>query len=134
MNRAISSGKLQLKGVDFKVLTDDEIADIHYASLEILEKTGVYVEDDDALDLFHSIGCRVDIEKRIVKIPHYLVEKAIRTAPSRIVLGARNHEKSYIMEGKRVTFTSFGEGVSVVELACSTGVYFNPSKAARRFS
>jgi trimethylamine:corrinoid methyltransferase-like protein len=38
MNRAICSGKIQIKGVDFKVLSDDEIADIHYASLEILEK------------------------------------------------------------------------------------------------
>ncbi|MBW2407043.1 MAG: Trimethylamine methyltransferase MttB, partial [Deltaproteobacteria bacterium] len=54
MNRAICSGKIQIKGIDFKVLSDDEIADIHYASLEILEKTGVYVEDDDAIDLFHS--------------------------------------------------------------------------------
>ncbi|RLC00334.1 MAG: hypothetical protein DRH90_18665 [Deltaproteobacteria bacterium] len=116
MNRAICSGKFQIKGIDFKVLSDDEITDIHYASLEILEKTGVYVEDDDAVDLFHSIGCRVDDNKRIVKIPHYLVEKAIRTAPSRIVLGARNHDKSFIMEGKRVTFTSFGEGVSVVDI------------------
>lgn len=116
MNRAICSGKFQIKGVDFAVLSDDEIKDIHYASLEILEKTGVYVEDDDAIDLFHSIGCRVDNDKKIVKIPHYLVEKATRTAPSRIVLGARNHDKSYIMEGKRVTFTSFGEGVSVVDI------------------
>ena len=116
MNRAICSGKFQIKGIDFKVLSDDEITDIHYASLEILEKTGVYVEDDDAIDLFHSIGCRVDIDKKIVKIPHYLVEKAIRTAPSRIVLGARNSDKSFIMEGKRVTFTSFGEGVSVVDI------------------
>ena len=105
MNRAICSGKFQIKGVNFEVLSDDEIKDIHYASLEILEKTGVYVEDDDAIDLFHSIGCRVDNDKKIVKIPHYLVEKATRTAPSRIVLGARNHDKSYIMEGKRVTFT-----------------------------
>lgn len=116
MNRAICSGKIQLKGIDFKVLSDDEISDIHTASLEILEKTGVYVEDDDAMDLFDSIGCRVNSDKKIVKIPHYLVEKAIRTAPSRITLGARNPDKSYVMEGKRVTFTSFGEGVSVVDI------------------
>ena len=32
MNRAICSGKIQIKGIDFKVLSDDEIADIHYAS------------------------------------------------------------------------------------------------------
>ncbi len=116
MNRAIFSGRHRLEGCEFKVLADDEIADIHNASLEILEKTGVYVDDDDALDLFNSIGCRVDSDTRNVKIPHYLVEKAARTAPSRIVLGARNQNKSYVMEGKRVTFTSFGEGVSVADL------------------
>ncbi len=66
MNRAICSGKFLLEGIDFKVLSDDEIADIHHASLEILEKTGVYVEDDDAIDLFHSISCRVEKVKDIL--------------------------------------------------------------------
>ena len=116
MNRSICSGKILIKGLDFKVLSDDEVVDIHTASLEILEKTGVFVEDADALDLFHSIGCRVDGTRKVVKIPHYLVERAIRTAPSRITLGARDPEKSFAMEGKRVTFTSFGEGVNVVDI------------------
>jgi trimethylamine---corrinoid protein Co-methyltransferase len=127
MNRAVSSGKHRLEGCEFKVLADDEIKDLHHASLEILEKTGVYVEDDKAFDLFHSIGCRVDRDTRNVKIPHYLVEQATRTAPSRITLGARNHNKSYVMEGKRVTFTSFGEGVSVVDI--NTGEIRDSTKA-----
>lgn len=70
MNRTICSGKILIKGLDFRVLSDDEINDIHTASLEILEKTGVFVEDEDAIALFHSIGCRVDGDKKVVKIPH----------------------------------------------------------------
>ena len=33
MNRAISSGKRRLEGCEFKVLADDEIKDLHLASL-----------------------------------------------------------------------------------------------------
>ena len=40
MNRAIFSGRHRLEGCEFKVLADDEIADIRNASLEIREKTG----------------------------------------------------------------------------------------------
>jgi trimethylamine:corrinoid methyltransferase-like protein len=34
------------------VLTRDEIEDIHQATLEVLEQTGVFGEADDALDVY----------------------------------------------------------------------------------
>ena len=46
-------------------LSDGDLHDIHLATLEVLERTGVWVEADDARDVFRDGGCRVDRETRI---------------------------------------------------------------------
>ena len=65
MNRAICSGKFQMKGIDFKVLTEDEIADIHYASLEILEKTAP--DKMSKAETYHNMGNSFMNEKQYDK-------------------------------------------------------------------
>ena len=67
------------------MFTEAELDDIHLDSLEILERTGVGVEADDALDIFIDGGCEVDRETRMVRIPPYLVEDAIRSARPRAI-------------------------------------------------
>ena len=67
-------------------LTDDELNDIHQATLEVLEKTGLFIETDEALEVFDGAGAEIDRPNKIVKIPPRLVEDAIRSAPSKILL------------------------------------------------
>ena len=57
--------------------------DIHQASLQVLEKTGIFVEDETARELFGSCGARVDEKSSIVKLPAAMVEDAIESAPAR---------------------------------------------------
>ena len=61
--------------VRLNVLTEDEIQQIHQATLEVLERTGVKVICDEALELLRDAGCEVDGD--IVHIPPQLVEEAI---------------------------------------------------------
>jgi trimethylamine--corrinoid protein Co-methyltransferase len=68
----------------YRGLTDDQCRVIHNASLEILERTGVQLYYQPAIDLLKSAGCTVN-ENR-VRIPPHLVEWALRTAPSLIKL------------------------------------------------
>lgn len=68
----------------FPCLSEEEIYQIHLASLEILERTGVEVFDDEAMRLLKEAGCHVDGSR--VRIPNHLVEWAIRSAPSKITL------------------------------------------------
>jgi len=42
------------------LLTINDYKDIHLATLQVLEKTGVVVEDQPARELFGSYGARVD--------------------------------------------------------------------------
>jgi len=89
MKRNAHAGRLGSGGLSLNVFTDAEFNDIHLATLEVLEHTGVFVEDDEALDIFADGGCRVDRETKTVRIPPYVVESAIASAPPEIVLAGR---------------------------------------------
>ncbi|RKZ07391.1 hypothetical protein DRQ05_03160, partial [bacterium] len=51
---------------------------------DILEKVGVFVENDEALELLDGAGAKVERNSNRVYIPAYLVENALETAPPRV--------------------------------------------------
>lgn len=113
MRRNAHAGKTLSSGIGLPLFSDDELEEIHLATLEILENTGVFVEDLDAFALFKGAGAMVDPDKKIVKLPPYMVEEAIASAPSKLFLAGRNPENDIVLEANRVGFTTFGEGVKV---------------------
>lgn len=115
MKRNLHAGKRQSGGFSLNVFTDDETYDIHLATLEVLEKTGVFVDDQEAREVFDGDGAFVDRKSKMVKIPPYLVEDAIRSAPSKLFLAGRNPKNDIVLESNRVGFTNFGEGIKVVD-------------------
>ena len=126
MKGNLHAGRPRSGGLSLNVFTDAELEDIHLATLEVLERTGVFVEDDEALDIFKDGGCRVDRETRIVRIPPHVVEDAIRSAPSRYVLYGRDPKNDFVMEPGRVAFTNFSEGIRVIDV--ETGEYRDSTK------
>lgn len=115
MKRNLFAGRRRSGGIGLDVFTDDEVQDIHLATLEVLERTGVWVEIDEALDIFSDGGCMVDRETRIVRIPPHIVEDAIRSAPASIALCGRDPANDIVIEAGRVGFSNFGEGIMVVD-------------------
>jgi len=111
----LRAGKHRTLGLSLNFFTEEELEDIHLATLEVLEKTGIFVESDEALDIFESGGARVDRGTKMVRIPPYLVEESIRSAPARVVLYARDPKHDLVLDGTRVHFTNFSEGVQVVD-------------------
>jgi len=89
----------------YRGLTDEQCRLIHCASLEILERTGVQVYYQPAIELLKKAGCFV--EESRVRIPANLVEWALRTAPSRIMMYDRSG-KPVMPLGDRVS--TFGIG------------------------
>jgi trimethylamine---corrinoid protein Co-methyltransferase len=114
-------------GLGLNVFTNDELDEIHFATLEVLEKTGLFIDDEEAMEVFHGGGAIVDRKTKIVKIPPYIVEESVRSAPSKLVLAGRNPKNDFVMEGKRVGFTNFGEGVFIIDPY--TGEYRETTKA-----
>ncbi len=68
----------------YRAMTDEQCRILHCASLEIMERTGVLLYYQPAIDLLKKAGCVVDGNH--VRIPAHLVEWALRTAPSRIMI------------------------------------------------
>jgi trimethylamine--corrinoid protein Co-methyltransferase len=84
-----------------EVLSAGDLDAIHAETLTVLEQTGVFVEDDEALDIFADGGARVDRENRMVRLSGETVEAAIAACP---------HD-----DGGPVTFSNFDEGVMYVD-------------------
>jgi trimethylamine--corrinoid protein Co-methyltransferase len=84
------------------VINSDQIEQIHQATLEILERTGVQISHPRALELLHGAGARVQGERAY--LPSWLVEDAIRKAPARVVLGSRSGERKVFLEGTKAWF------------------------------
>ncbi|MFO8009873.1 MAG: trimethylamine methyltransferase family protein, partial [Dehalococcoidia bacterium] len=68
-----------------KVLNREQALAIHTASLEILEKTGFKMEHKGVLEMLAGAGCRVS-DGNWVRMPSYLPEQALRSAPRQIAL------------------------------------------------
>jgi trimethylamine--corrinoid protein Co-methyltransferase len=115
MKRSLKSGKRRNSGFSLNVMTDDEVREIHLATLEVLKDTGVFVESEEALAIFDDGGCRVDASDKIVKFPHWVVEDAIQSAPATFHACGRRPEDDVVLEDNRVSFTNFGEGIMFVD-------------------
>ena len=115
MKRRSKAGINRSNGFSLNLMTDDEIHEIHLATLEILKTTGVFVENEKALEIYHGAGCTVDAKSNTVKIPHFVVEDAIRSAPATFIAYGRTPDSDVVLEDNRVTFTNFGEGIMIVD-------------------
>lgn len=58
-----------------------ELERIHQASLELLQKVGVSVDSDEALDALAASGARVDRDARTVRFPAEMVQERMLHAP-----------------------------------------------------
>ena len=116
MIRGIRAPYLQLAGCGLNLFTNDELAELHRATLDVLEDGGIMVLNDEAQEIFYSHSCKVDKKTNIVKIPPYLVDEAIMSAPSKLLLAGRNPKYDFVMEGTRVGFTNFGVGIKILDL------------------
>ncbi|MDM8544729.1 trimethylamine methyltransferase family protein [Desulfococcaceae bacterium HSG7] len=81
------------------VLNDEQKKEIHLAALEVLERTGIKMTHEKGLEILSGAGAKVSGNR--VRIPSWLVEDAILKAPSRLILGKRNGERSVFLEGDR---------------------------------
>ncbi len=77
---------------EIKVLSNDEIARVHNATLDVLENTGVKFMCKSALKVFKEAGLHVDNDD-MVYFPPDVVERCIRTAPPRFTRFPLNPEK-----------------------------------------
>ena len=117
MRRMSRSGIGTTAGFGLSAFSRDELDSIHYATLQILQDTGIKVLDEKALEVFHGGGCEVEKVDTygIVKIPSYVVEECTFWAPRTIVYDGRNPQDDFVAEPNRVGFTTFGGCINVID-------------------
>lgn len=89
---------------------------VHEATLEVLAEVGVKVTGGEALDILDRAGCAVDPATGNVRFPPSVVEEAVESAPGKILLASRDGGRDYVMGGRVVGYTNFGEGTKVYDI------------------
>ena len=82
---SIRSNDRMFLSAQFQRMSDEQCQKIHWASLEVMERTGVRLYEQEAIDLMRQAGAYVSDGNR-VRVPSGLVEKAFTTVPRRVVL------------------------------------------------
>lgn len=98
-------------GLAIGVLSATDLDDVHAATLAVLEKTGVLVETDEALDIFSDGGCDVDRERHVVRMPPEVVEEAIAACAEPSAGPGRGTADI----ARRTEYANFDEGVLYVD-------------------
>ena len=107
-----------VQGGQLRILSDDQIEQIHLSALSILWRTGVEVREDQAFDILKKAGCPTN--GKTVRIPSHLVEEAIRLAPKTFMLYGRDPNFKVTLEGRRVYYEPMIGRLNILDL--ETGV------------
>ncbi len=81
MARGLLANAKRTTALGLNMFTEDELWEVHLATLDVMWNVGVKVESARAREIFAGIGCEVNEETRIVKFPAYVVEDAMRVSP-----------------------------------------------------
>ena len=109
--KSITNPKLSLE-----ILTDEEVLRLHTASLDIIESAGIRFPSKRALDIWEAHGAQVDRNASIVKVPGHIIEDALKQAPPKYDLAARNPDQDLSLDGNHVFLGTDGCGVEVLDI------------------
>jgi len=98
------------------VLTKEQLRDLHLATLEILERTGVRMAHQRSLKYLDKMGANVDFKNQVVRFPRNLVEGAVKKSPKKVRICARDPKKDVILGDGRPHSHPSGGHMYVIDL------------------
>lgn len=87
---------------------------IHQASLEILERVGVRLHLDEAVQLLERAGAAVS-DGNLVRLPPRLVERAMDTVPKELTLFSRGGDPAMVLDGSRSYFGPGSDCLNILD-------------------
>lgn len=106
-----------------RLLSPEQIAALHAASLQILERVGVVVPHAETLGRFADAGAAVDFAGQRVRIPPELVERCLASAG-----------KQFTLQGRDVARTArFGVGERIYNSTAGQALWIDAPGAERRY-
>ncbi len=105
-----------LRGGQYKPLSEEEVKQIHRASLAVLEQTGIEVMPSECREIFKDAGAHIDEDNNRVYISKAMVEHALASAPNEVMLCGRDPKHDMHLGGTRVYMGTGGAAVKVLDL------------------
>ena len=105
-----------VRNIEFRVLDEETIKKIHEKSLYIMEKIGMRVGGKRAVDLLTAHGARLGADG-LMRIGADMVEKALQSAPKKLVLYNRSGEEAMVIdsENSQVYFGTHSDQLEIVD-------------------
>lgn len=75
-----------------QTLTQEQMTKIHDSAMDLLKNTGIAFNEEEAIEIFKSNGFKVD--DKTVFFTEDQIQNALKTAPSKFTVTARNPEKN----------------------------------------
>ncbi len=104
---------LTFDSTQFNYMSSKQCEKIHRAALEILERIGVLLYSEEAVELLKSAGA--DVDGNLVRISSGLVERALVTVPKRVTLFNRDGDLVMPVEGHRVFFGPGSDCLNILD-------------------
>lgn len=108
----VNALRQQTLGLNF--FTNDQLEEIHFAALEILNRIGVRVYSEEALELLRKGGARINGD--IAKIPAFMVQDALSSAPCKISIGTRDGKRAMQLQKNSIHFGTGSDTPFVYDL------------------
>ncbi len=118
MLKSINTNQLPEFAWNISGLSAESIEKVHASALELLQHTGIKVEDNPrALEILHGGGCAIEhhSDYGIAKIPAAIVEDCLQKAPRNVTVYGRGEDSAYEFKMGHVTFTPFGEQIQIID-------------------
>ncbi|MEA1997391.1 MAG: trimethylamine methyltransferase family protein, partial [Gemmatimonadota bacterium] len=101
-------------------MQDNDLEKIHAAALRILEEVGIKVPLAEALTIYKQGGAGIDPDKQTVRITAKMIEKALKDAPSEILLCGREESNDLLLADRNVYAGTGGAELNVLDLDTKT--------------
>lgn len=99
---SIKTNCVSKQSIKFQVLSREQCEEMVNAAYRVLERTGCAVHNQEALQLMKDAGCFVEGEH--VKIPSFVLKKALSSTPSRLTLYDRMGNPAVYLEPNKSYF------------------------------
>jgi len=111
------SGMPIISGFGLNAFSREELDTIHHSALHILEKVGLKVESDEAIELFQGAGAGVEKKDGIfyIKLQPNLVEGCLQKTPKNVTYFGRDEKFDYAAKPGRIGFSAFGQCVNILD-------------------
>ena len=109
---------------NLKVLSKDEIQEIHKATLELLETVGIIIESPEARNIFKENGATIEQKNNdyFVKIPEELIIEQLKKVPKEFFFYGPDGSYNFKVTTKNLNFSTFGAAVNIFDPMKKKGI------------